>query len=136
MTHRTEMMTIVINHDASYTIDDNRHNHNASYTNDDNCHDRIVHTLAIDDAAEILFRTNKAILGVGWIPCQHVGLHLHSSNPVAGGPPVGSGTAMSIITFLNIVSCIVLLTVPRTRIPFKSARTFERDLVAAALVVL
>ena len=57
MTHRTEMMTIVINHDASYTIDDNRHNHNASYTNDDNCHDRIVHTLAIDDAAEIS-RTN------------------------------------------------------------------------------
>ena len=63
-------------------------------------------------------------------------VHLHSSSPVAGGPPVGSGTAMSIITFLNIVSCIVLLTVPRTRIPFKSARTFERDLVAAALVVL
>jgi hypothetical protein len=58
MTHRTEMMTIVINHDASYTIDDNRHNHNASYTNDDNCHDRIVHTLAIDDAAEIS-RTNE-----------------------------------------------------------------------------
>ena len=65
MTHRTEMMTIVINHDASYTIDDNRHNHNASYTNDDNCHDRIVHTLAIDDAAEILLRTNGRTDGQG-----------------------------------------------------------------------
>ena len=59
------MMTIVINHDASYTIDDNRHNHNASYTNDDNCHDRIVHTLAIDDAAEILLRTNGRTNGQG-----------------------------------------------------------------------
>ena len=32
------MMTIVINHDTSYTNDDNRHNHDASYTNDDNRH--------------------------------------------------------------------------------------------------
>ena len=48
MTHRTQMMTIVINHDASYTNDDNRHNH-----------DRIVHALTMDDAAEILFRTNE-----------------------------------------------------------------------------
>ena len=38
----------------------------ASYTNDDDCHrddDRIVHTLTIYDAAEILSRTDILLLG-------------------------------------------------------------------------
>ena len=68
------MMIVIVMMIASYTNDDDRHR-------DDDCHrddDRIVHTLTIYDAAEILLRTDilslgaaaagadKGILGVGF----------------------------------------------------------------------